>query len=145
MYGGKRRTRRRGLRGGAGYGAGGAIAPGAMQWDAAYTGPVNSAGAAVPDPTDPAGGYTGVGGRRRRGGQESDMYPGPPLTPMMPAKGGKKSRRKGGKKSRKGSRKGKMRGGASQVSMGTVGYGYTGTGAGGLADATQYTTQGNAF
>lgn len=130
MYAGKRTKkgggscwaggRRRRLRGGM-YGVGQPITAGALEYGAAYTGPVNSAGAAVPDPTDPAGGYTGVGGRRRR-------------------------TRKGTKKTRKG-RRGtrKMRGGAGQVSMGTVGYGFTGNGAGGLADATQYTTQGNAF
>jgi hypothetical protein len=116
--GGKRRRSRTVKKGGA-YGVGEAIVPGALTYGAAYTGPVNSAGNAIPDPTDPAGGYTGIGGRRRT-----------------------RKSRKGSKKSRK-SRK--MRGGAGSVSMGTVGYGYTGTGAGGLADATQYTTQGNAY
>jgi hypothetical protein len=109
--------RRRTVKKGGAYGAGAAITPGALEYNAAYTGPVNSAGGAIPDPTDPSGGYTGVGGRRRRG---------------------RKSR-----KSRKGTRK--MRGGANSVSMGTVGYGYTGTGSAGLADASQYTTQGNAY
>ena len=45
MYGGKRHTSRR-LRGGM-YGVGQAITPGALEYGAAYTGPVNSAGAAV--------------------------------------------------------------------------------------------------
>jgi hypothetical protein len=117
---GKRRTRR--FRGGM-YGfQGGVITNGTLESSAAYSGPVNSSGAAVPDPTDPAGGYTGVGGRRRKGTRKG---------------------RKGSKKSRKGTRK--MRGGAGQMSAGTAGYGYAGTGAGGLADATGYTTQGNAF
>lgn len=44
-----------------------------------------------------------------------------------------------------GRRRRKMKGGASQVSMGGVGYGYTGTGAGGLADATQYVKPGNSY
>jgi hypothetical protein len=64
----KNRTKRRGsrrLRGGA-YGVGAAIAPGALESNAAYTGPVNSSGTPVPDPTDPKGGFSGVGGRRRR-------------------------------------------------------------------------------
>lgn len=112
---GGRRRRRTAKKGGA-YGAGSAIAPGALEYKAAYTGPVNSAGGAIPDPTDPAGGYTGIGGRRRT-----------------------RKSRKGSKKSRK------MKGGASQVSMGTVGYSFEGKGAGGLADHTQYTTQGNAY
>jgi len=114
--------RRRSLKGGM-YGVGGeVIAPGALAYSAPYTGPVNSAGAAVPDPTDPAGGYTGLGGRRRS----------------------RKTAKKG-RKGRKGTRK--MKGGATpgMVSMGPVGYGYTGTGAGGLADATQYTQVGNAY
>ena len=115
MYGGKRRKSRRG----GAYGVGAAITPGALEYGTAYTGPVNSAGAAVPDPTDPAGGYTGLGGRRRRGTRK-----------------GRKSRRRGTRK---------MRGGAGQVSMGTVGYGYAGTGVGGLANQVQYTTPGNRF
>lgn len=149
------------MRGGM-YGVGEAITPGALTYGAAYTGPVDGAGNAVRDPTDPAGGYTGIGGRRyrRRGGNTKPMAPPPPppmgpmdTPPMPPAPPAPKSDTKGGRKTRKGkkSRKGgkksrrKMRGGAGQVSMGTVGYGYTGTGAGGLADATQYTTQGNAY
>ena len=110
------------LRGGM-YGVGQPITAGALEYGAAYTGPVGPDGGAVPDPTDPAGGYTGIGGRKGRKTRK-----------------GRKGSKKGSKKSRR-----KMRGGASQVSMGTVGYGYTGTGAGGLTDATQYTTQGNAF
>jgi hypothetical protein len=114
LYGGKRR--RRTMRGGMfGFG-GGVIAPGTLEATAPYTGPVDARGNAVPDPTDPAGGYTGVGGRRRKSSKKS---------------------RKGSKKTRK------MRGGANQMSMGGVGYGYTGTGAGGLADATQYVKPGN--
>lgn len=105
--------------------SGNVITPGTLEAGAAYTGAVDpKSGAPIPDPTlkgTPAeGSFTGVGGRRRT-----------------------RKGRKGSKKTRKGTRK--MRGGAGSVSMGTVGYGYTGTGAGGLADATQYTTQGNAF
>lgn len=114
---GKRRTYRGGM-----YGVGEPITPGALTYGAAYTGPVDGAGNAVPDPTLPGGGYTGIGGRK-----------------------GRKTRkgRKGTKKGRKGTRK--MRGGANQISMGTTGYGYAGTGSGGLIDPVQYTTQGNAF
>jgi hypothetical protein len=107
----KKRTKRRGsrrLRGGA-WGVGSAIAPGAITYDAAYTGPVNSSGAPIPDPTDPKGGYTGIGGRRRS------------------------------------TRRRKMRGGSGRVSMGTVGYSYSGDGTAGLASHSQYTTQGNAY
>ena len=116
--GGKRRT----VKGGA-YGVGAPIAAGALTYDAAYTGPVNAAGNAVPDPTDPAGGYTGVGGRRR--------------------KTSKKSR---SRKGRKGKKTRTMRGGASQISAMKAGYGFNGSGAGGLADAVPAPTSGgNAF
>lgn len=113
MYAGKRRKSRRG---GAVYGAGQPLAVGALEYGAAYTGPVNSAGAAVPDPTDPAGGYTGIGGRRRT--------------------------RKGGKKSRKTRKTRKMRGGSSQISAMKAGYGFNGSGAAGLADAVPAPTSG---
>jgi hypothetical protein len=115
MVGGKRR---RTMKGGM-YGfSGEVITPGTLAAKAAYTGPVNSAGGAIPDPTDPAGGYTGVGGRRSRKGRKG---------------------RKGSKKTRK------MRGGAGSISMGTVGHSFEGKGVAGLADHSQYTTQGNAF
>lgn len=64
LRGGSRR-RRAPKKGGA-YGVGAAITPGALEYGAAYTGPVNSGGAPVQDPTDPRGGYTGLGGRRRK-------------------------------------------------------------------------------
>ena len=107
------------MKGGA-YGVGAAIVPGAIEYNSVDTAtPVNPVtGAAMPDIYD----IPKTGGRRRKTAKKS---------------------RKNSKKGRKGTRK--MKGGASQVSMGTVGYGYTGTGAGGLADATQYTTQGNAY
>jgi hypothetical protein len=117
LIGGKRSRR---MRGGM-YGfSGEAVAPGTLVAGAPYTGPVNAAGAAVPDPTDPAGGYVGLGGRRRR------------------------KSRKGSKKSRKGTRK--MKGGSAQVSAMKAGYGFTGAGSAGLADATPAPTSGgNAF
>lgn len=104
-----------------------AIAPGALEYGGAYTGAADpKTGAAVPDPTlkgtPSEGSYTGIGGRRRR------------------------KTRKGSKKSRKGTRK--MRGGATpgMVSAMKAGYGFTGTGSAGLADATPTPTSGgNAF
>ena len=65
------------------------------------------------------------------------------LTPL-PLVGGRRSRK--GRKGRKGSKKTrKMRGGAGSISMGTVGHSFEGKGVAGLADHSQYTTQGNAF
>jgi hypothetical protein len=122
LMGGKRRSRRR-LRGGM-YGFGGeAIAPGTLVAGAAYTGAADpKTGAAVPDPalkgTPSAGSYTGLGGRRRKS-------------------------RKGSKKSRRGTRK--MKGGAPSISAGQVGYGFTGAGAAGIADAVRTTQNGNAY
>jgi hypothetical protein len=122
--GGKRRRSRKVRRGGA-YGAGPAIAPGALTYGAAYTGAADpKTGAPVPEPaligTPSEGSYTGIGGRRRRGSRKT-------------AKKGKK----GGKKTRK------MRGGANSMSMGGVGYGYTGAGMAGLVNPTQYVKGGN--
>jgi hypothetical protein len=54
--------------------------------------------------------------------------------------GGRRKSRKGSKKSRR-----KMRGGASQVSMGTTGAAFTGSGSRGIADYSQYTQPGNAY
>ena len=114
--GGKRKSRR--MRGGM-YGVGQPITAGALEYGAAYTGPVNAAGNAVPDPTDPAGGYTGIGGRKRRGTRKG---------------------RKGSRKGRRGTRK--MRGGAGQISAMKAGYGFDGSGAGGLANAVPAPTSG---
>jgi hypothetical protein len=205
--------RRRTMRGGV-YGfSGEVIAPGTLVASAPYTGPVNSSGTPIPDPTDPKGGYTGLGGRRRRRGgvipgrltgkpkdhdvavnmavqdtmkmkEEEDAGVSEPqlvsnaeavarniylgyryknvsaedqaaadqaaadaaakVRSMLKTEGGRRGSRKGrrgSRKTRRGTRK--MRGGASQMSMGGVGYGYTGTGVGGLADATQYVKPGN--
>lgn len=125
--GGKRRgTRGRRMRGGM-FGATEPIAAGAMGWGAAYTGAADpKTGAAVPDPalkgTSSEGSFTGLGGRRRR-----------------------KTAKKGKKGSKK-TRKYRMRGGSSQISAMKAGYGFNGTGAGGLADAVPAPTSGgNAF
>lgn len=106
MGGSRRTTRGRRMRGGAGYGAGGPIAVGAMQWDAAYTGAADpKTGAPVEDPTLPGGGYTGIGGRRRK------------------TRKGRKATRKG----RKGTRK--MRGGSASMGAFKANAGFTGVGA----------------
>lgn len=113
---GKRRTRR--IRGGM-YGfQGGVITNGTLEAGAVDTSsPVDSAtGATMPDPYD-----VKMGGRRRR-----------------------KTRKGKSRKGRKGTRK--MRGGAGQISAMKAGYGFTGQGVGGLADATPAPTSGgNAF
>lgn len=102
--GGAKKTRGRRLRGGAGYGAVGPIAAGAMEWGGAYTGAADpKTGAAVPDPTDPRGGYTGIGGRRRRRTQT--------------------------KRGRKGRKTRKMRGGSGQMGAFKANAGFTGEGA----------------
>lgn len=124
LSGGRRRKMRGGM-----YGfSGAAITAGTLESSAAYTGAADpKTGAPVSDPTlkgtPSEGSYTGVGGRRRR-----------------TAKKGRKSR-----KTRK-SRKSRMRGGASGISAMKAGYGFTGTGSAGLADATPTSTSGgNAF
>lgn len=96
--GSRRKTRGRRLRGGA-YGAVGPIAAGAMEWGGAYTGGVDSTGNPTPDPTDPRGGYTGIGGRRRR------------------------TQKKKGRKTRK------MRGGSASLPVMRANAGFTGEGA----------------
>lgn len=118
--GGKRRTRGRRMRGGMFGFTGESVAPGTLVAGAAYTGPVDpQSGAAVQDATNPQGGYTGLGGRRRT----------------------RKTRKgkKGSKKSRK------MKGGASQISMGGTYATFAGKGIGGMADYEQGVKSGNAF
>jgi hypothetical protein len=111
--------RRRTMKGGM-YGfSGGVIAPGTLEAGAAYTGPVDSTGAARPDPTDPTGGYTGLGGRRRKSSKKS------------------RKGRKGSKKTRK------MRGGANQMSMGGTYATFGGKGVAGMADYEQGVKPGN--
>lgn len=114
MMGGRRRSRK--MRGGNFYGPGGAISAGVMQWNAVENNAVDPvSGAVKPD-------YAMPGGRRRRTGK---------------SRASRKTR--GGRKSRRVSRRRRtMRGGAGVYNAGGVGYGYTGTGAGGLTDATAY-------
>jgi hypothetical protein len=104
--GSRRKTRGRRMRGGAGYGVGSAIAAGALEYKPAYTGAADpKTGAAVEDATDPRGGYTGIGGRRR------------------------KTRK--GRKGRKGTRK--MRGGSASMGAMKANAGFSGEGERGLA------------
>ena len=111
MYGGRRKGRKtRKTRGGAAYGFGSAITPGALTVEAVNTslpmnsnGSVNTAYAAADTATNAA-----VGGRRRK-----------------TRKGGKKSRTS--RKTKKaGRRHKKMRGGASSYNAGSVGSGFVG-------------------
>lgn len=98
------------MRGGNFYGPGGAIAPGAMQWDAVpntANDPVTGAAKAE---------YAMPGGRRRAG---------------------KKATRKG-KKSRRTTRRRTMRGGANWVSSSGVGASFSGDGVAGLGNYSAY-------
>jgi hypothetical protein len=121
---GGRRRRSRKMRGGM-YGVDTKAAPigaGALPYGAAYTGAADpQTGAAVQDPAMPGGGWSGIGGRRRS--------------------------RKTAKKHRRGHRgTRKMKGGGGQVSAMKAGYGFDGSGAGGLANAVPAPTSGgNAF
>ena len=106
--GGRRRT----MKGGNFYGAGAAIAPGALEYKAVENNAVDpKTGAAMPD-------YSMPGGRRRK-----------------PRKGTKKTR-KGVKKSR--GRRRTMRGGANWVSAGAVGAAFKGDGVAGLGNYSAY-------
>lgn len=113
MGGSRRKTRGRRMRAGA-YGVGAPITVGTLENKAAYTGPVNSAGDAVPDPTDPQGGYTGIGGRRRK-------------------------TRKGRKATRKTR---KMRGGSASMGATKATAGFSGSGSRGLADYSDVNAPG---
>lgn len=110
----KKKTSRRRRQGGGAYGVGAAITPGALEYGGAYTGPVNSSGAAIPDPTVPGGStYTGIGGRRHR-----------------------KSR-----KTRK-TRGRKMRGGSAIMGAMKANAGFSGSGMNGMPDYADVNTSG---
>jgi hypothetical protein len=99
------------MRGGMGYGFGGTIGTAGPEWSSSWGGEVTKAGVPVYDSADPQ-------------------------------RGARRKSRKGTKKSRKGGRKTrKMRGGAQWQSAAGVGYGYTGSGSRGLADATAYASK----
>jgi hypothetical protein len=115
-WSGNGKKRTRKVKGGS-YGFGAAITPGALEVVGSRDAPVDpKTGAEIPDATDP----------------------------VRPVTGGRRRKSRGSRKSRK-SRRRKMRGGAGDVSMGTVGYTFKGDGAGGIAGHSQYTTQGNAY
>jgi hypothetical protein len=109
----QRRRSKKALRGGMGYGFQGPMGTNGPVWGSSWGGEVTKGGEPVYGTGDrPAT----VGGRRR-----------------------------GTRKSRKGSKRSRsmrsMKGGATWISPGQTGYGYTGTGARGLADATPYASR----
>ena len=99
--------RRRTMKGGMGYGFGGAMGTNGPVWNSSWGGEVTKAGVPVYDTADP-----------QRGSSRH-----------------KKSKKRGGKRRRS------MKGGASWQSVAPVGYGYTGSGSRGLADATAYASK----
>lgn len=115
--GGRKRRGSRKMRGGNFYGMGQPIATGVPAWDAVENTAVTASGTPIPEAVMPA-----TGGRRRRTG--------------------KKATRKGGRKSRASRRHARrrrtMRGGAAMYNSANVGYGFAGTGAGGLANQVGY-------
>lgn len=113
MGGRRRRTqKKKGMKGGMGYGFGGTIGTAGPVWNSSWGGEVTKAGTPVYDTLDPQRGK----GRKSR-------------------KASKKSKKGKSRKTRK------MRGGAPWQSVGAVGYGYTGSGSRGLADATAYASK----
>ena len=112
MKGGKKRTRK--MRGGMGYGFGGTIGTAGAQWDSSWGGEVTKAGAPVYDSADPK-----RGGSRHR----------------------KQTKKLKNKQKNKRRTTRKMRGGAQWQSAANVGYGYTGEGSRGLANATAYASK----
>ena len=113
MMGGRRRRRsqKKTMKGGMGYGMSGTIGTAGAVYSPSWGGEVTKAGVPVYDSADPQRGSA----RRKKS-------------------------KKASKKSRK-SRRRTMRGGAQWQSVGAVGYGYTGAGARGLADATAYASK----
>ena len=111
--GGRRRrsAKKKAMKGGMGYGFGGAMGTNGPVWNSSWGGEVTKAGVPVYDSADPQRGS----GRRRKS-------------------------KKASKKSRKSRRK-TMRGGAQWQSVGAVGYGFTGAGDRGLANATAYASK----
>lgn len=109
----RRRTQKKGMKGGMGYGFGGTIGTAGPVWNSSWGGEVTKSGTPVYDTLDP---QRGQGRRKSR-------------------KGTKKSKKAKSRKTRK------MRGGAPWQSVGAVGHGYTGTGSRGLADATAYASK----
>lgn len=126
------------MRGGM-YGFGGnVIAPGTLESSAAYSGAVNSSGTPIPDPalqgTPSEGSYTGIGGRRRR------------RTTRRRKTGSKEQRaRTRSERLMKELASYKMKGGASQVSMGGTYATFGGKGEAGLATYDQGVKPGNAY
>ena len=113
------------MKGGSFYGPGGAIAPGAMQWDAVENNAANPVtGAPIVDGSELQQ-VKLAGGRRRKSRKASK----------------KVSRRKGGRHRRGRRHTRKMRGGATYESVAGVGYGYAGGGEAGLANYGGYASK----
>jgi hypothetical protein len=107
------------MRGGMGYGFGGAMGTNGPVWGASWGGEVTKAGEPIYDTAErpPV-----TGGRRRKASK----------------KGGKKTKKA---KKTAGRRRRTMRGGATWQSIAPVGYGYAGTGSRGLADPSAYASK----
>jgi hypothetical protein len=116
MMGGRRK---RTMKGGMGYGFGGAMGTNGPVWDSSWGGEVTKAGEPI---YDTASRPPVTGGRRK-------------------SKKSKRITKKKTRKSRRSTRRRPMRGGAQWQSAGAVGYGYTGAGARGLADPTAYASK----
>ena len=109
LMGGRRRKSKKAMKGGMGYGFGGAMGTNGPVWNSSWGGEITKGGEPVYDSADPQRGS----GRRRKS-----------------------------KKAKKGGRRRKtMRGGAPWQSVGAVGYGFTGEGSRGLADAVGYASK----
>lgn len=161
VMGGRRRksvkkSKSRKMRGGMGYGFTGAVGTNGADYTSSWGGEVTKDGTPVLDSAERA-----TGGRRRkskkskkskRGGNDEDPQPlenGPVNGDPEPetedpknVEGGRRRRksRKASKKAKKSRRK-TMRGGGNWQSTGAVGYGFTGNGSRGLADATGYASK----
>lgn len=113
MMGGRRH--KKSMKGGMGYGFGGAMGTNGPVWDSAWGGEVTKSGQPIYDTASR-----------------------PPVT------GGRRKSKKATKKSRKGrrgARRRTLRGGAQWQSAAAVGYGYQGTGSRGLADPSAYASK----
>lgn len=108
---GGRRRSKKVMRGGVGYGFGGAMGTNGPVWNSSWGGEITKGGEPVYDTADRP---PVTGGRRRRSRKAK--------------KGGKRRRRT-------------LRGGAQWQSIADSGYGFTGTGSRGLADAVGYASK----
>ena len=117
MMGGRKRKT---MKGGMGYGFGGAMGTNGPVWNSSWGGEVTKSGEPI---FDTASRPPVTGGRRRKASKKS------------------KKSKKATKKSRRSTRRRTMRGGAQWQSVAPVGYGYEGTGSRGLADPSAYASK----